>query len=111
MGCANKIESISLAKCEAFFVSTARGHVKLSELTWVPSGSLVLNSCNADKSFLPGIKSDDPNLGILYQQMIQQFSAGLAALTDQGHAPVICGFAWMQGEQDSKNELGRFVCN
>jgi len=60
--------------------------------------------CEAGRTnFYPGVASDDPNTGRLYQQMVNRFRAGLQHLREQGHTPVVRGFLWMQGEQDSKH--------
>lgn len=56
-------------------------------------------------NFYAGESSDDPNQGKLYKAMIRRFNAGLKALRDQGHTPVVRGFLWMQGEQDSKHAV------
>jgi len=56
-------------------------------------------------NFYPGEKAKDPNQGKLYKKMIQRFKAGIKALKKEGHTPVIDGFVWMQGEQDSKHEI------
>ena len=56
-------------------------------------------------NFYPGENATDPNQGKLYRKMIQRFKQGIKALKNQGHTPVIRGFVWMQGEQDSKNVL------
>lgn len=55
------------------------------------------------RNFYPGQSPSDKNQGQLYQQMVARFRAGLKQLRQEGHVPVIQGFAWMQGEQDSKN--------
>jgi len=57
------------------------------------------------RNFYPGEKPGDGNQGILYAKMCEQFRAGIGALKKQGHSPVVRGFLWMQGEQDSKNEV------
>jgi len=56
-------------------------------------------------NFYPGKNAQDPNQGKLYKAMNARFQAGLKALKAQGHTPVVKGFLWMQGEQDSKNEV------
>lgn len=53
-------------------------------------------------NFYPGDESNDPNTGRLYQQMLSRFRAGIQHLQAQGLTPVVRGFLWMQGEQDSK---------
>ena len=55
-------------------------------------------------NFYPGKNLADPNMGKLYKAMIEKYMAGIKSLTDAGHTPVVKGFLWMQGEQDSKNE-------
>jgi len=55
-------------------------------------------------NFYPGKNKTDPNKGRLYKSMIARYQAGIKAITNQGDTPVIKGFLWMQGEQDSKNE-------
>lgn len=55
------------------------------------------------RNFYPGIKSDDPDMGILYAQMRARFLAGVNHLRAQGISPNIRGFLWMQGEQDAKH--------
>ncbi|MCK4565362.1 MAG: hypothetical protein KAU94_11895 [Verrucomicrobia bacterium] len=57
------------------------------------------------RNFYPGEKPGDGNQGSLYAKMRERFRAGIGALEDQGHTPVVRGFLWMQGEQDSKNEV------
>lgn len=57
------------------------------------------------RNFFPGKNADDPNQGTLYQGMLQRFKNGLAAVEAAGDEPVVAGFFWMQGEQDSKNEI------
>jgi acetyl esterase/lipase len=55
-------------------------------------------------NFYPGKNLTDPNMGKLYKAMIEKYLAGIKSLTDAGESPVVKGFLWMQGEQDSKNE-------
>lgn len=55
------------------------------------------------RNFYPGETPDDPNQGTLYRAMVAQFQAGVRRLNETGHRPVIRGFLWMQGEQDSKH--------
>ncbi len=57
------------------------------------------------RNFYPGTKQGDPNTGNLYATMTKKYKAGIKSLTDAGHTPVVKGFLWMQGEQDSKNEV------
>lgn len=61
--------------------------------------------CPGRRNFHPGAKADDPNQGTLYRAMLAEFRAGLSSLKQGGDTPVIRGFLWMQGEQDSKHEL------
>jgi len=56
-------------------------------------------------NFYPGINKADPNVGKLYTAMLERYIAGIKSLTDAGHTPVVKGFLWMQGEQDSKNAV------
>jgi len=56
-------------------------------------------------NFYPGESSLDPNIGRLYADMIERFHAAVEQLKTDGHTPVVKGFLWMQGEQDSKNEV------
>lgn len=56
-------------------------------------------------NFYPGLNPEDPNKGLLYEAMLKQFQKGLDAIKAEGHTPVIKGFAWMQGEADSKHEV------
>ena len=60
-------------------------------------------------NFYPGIKKNDPKQGSLYKIMLKRYQDSIAALKKQGHTPVVRGFLWMQGEQDSKNELSATV--
>ncbi len=64
-------------------------------------------------NFYPGSKASDPVQGRLYKRMLNQFQKGIAAIKAKGDTPVIKGFLWMQGEQDSKNEAsaGRYAAN
>lgn len=56
------------------------------------------------RNFYPGTSPSDVNQGVLYKQMLNRFLAGIEELEEQGYTPVIRGFVWMQGEQDSKNK-------
>ncbi|MCB1204915.1 MAG: hypothetical protein KDN18_11695 [Verrucomicrobiae bacterium] len=56
------------------------------------------------RNFYPGESATDPNQGTLYREMLKRFQTGLEHLKDRGDTPVIRGFLWMQGEQDSKHE-------
>ncbi|MFC0017752.1 sialate O-acetylesterase [Roseibacillus persicicus] len=56
------------------------------------------------RNFFPGLTAEDPKQGALYQNMLQEFRDGLAAVKAAGDEPVVAGFFWMQGEQDSKHE-------
>ncbi|SHK11531.1 Acetyl esterase/lipase [Rubritalea squalenifaciens DSM 18772] len=56
-------------------------------------------------NFYPGLTPEDPNKGRLYRAMLDRFQKGIEAIKAEGHTPVIKGFVWMQGEQDSKNEV------
>lgn len=56
------------------------------------------------RNFYPGLTSSDETQGQLYRQMVARFRAGLDQLRKEGHVPTVRGFAWMQGEQDSKNK-------
>lgn len=57
------------------------------------------------RNFYPGESSDDENQGQLYVGMLRKFRSAIETLERQGHRPVIRGFVWMQGEQDSKHEV------
>ena len=57
------------------------------------------------RNFYPGKNSDDLNTGTLYASMRSEFRAAVKHLSDAGFTPVVRGFLWMQGEQDSKNEV------
>jgi len=59
----------------------------------------------ARTNFYPGEKPDDPCAGRLYRSMLAKYCAAIAHLKSQGHTPVVKGFVWMQGEQDSKHEV------
>ncbi|MEN9359949.1 MAG: hypothetical protein RL095_1484 [Verrucomicrobiota bacterium] len=56
-------------------------------------------------NFYPGLRPDDPARGRLYQELLGTASAALAALRQQKSRAKLKGLVWMQGEQDSKNEL------
>lgn len=58
----------------------------------------------SQRNFYPGLTSTDENQGQLYRQMVAKFRAGLDLLQRDGHVPIVRGFVWMQGEQDSKKE-------
>ncbi len=57
------------------------------------------------RNFYPGETPGDTHRGTLYTKMLKQFQAGICSLETQGHTPIVRGFLWMQGEQDSKNEV------
>lgn len=54
------------------------------------------------RTFHPGDDPGDPNQGTAYRDMAAAFRASLEHLRESGVSPVVRGFAWMQGEQDSK---------
>lgn len=54
------------------------------------------------RNFYPGLTPDEPNVGVLYQQMLARYRQGLAELAKQGEDPQVKGFLWMQGEMDAK---------
>lgn len=56
------------------------------------------------RNFYPGETPDDPNTGTLYREMCARFLAAVKHLEGEGYRPVIRGFLWMQGEQDSKHK-------
>jgi len=56
-------------------------------------------------TFHPGLGSADPDIGLHYQAWLAQVRAATANLEAQGLRPVLRGVVWMQGEQDSKQEL------
>jgi len=56
------------------------------------------------RNFYPGENTADKNKGALYLEMLKKFRGGIAQLKKEGHTPVVRGFAWMQGEQDSKKK-------
>ncbi|WP_309711655.1 sulfatase-like hydrolase/transferase [Armatimonas sp.] len=56
------------------------------------------------RNFYPGERPDDTNTGTLYTEMCRQFQSGLQHLREQGLTPRVCGFVWMQGEQDAKHQ-------
>lgn len=63
------------------------------------------NPAPGRRNFYPGEKVGDPNVGTLYTVMLGRYLAGIRQLKELGHTPVVHGFLWMQGEQDSKNEI------
>lgn len=56
-------------------------------------------------NFYPGESDEDPNRGTAYIEMIEHYSKALAALDDAEVDYVVKGIIWVQGEQDSKNEI------
>lgn len=58
----------------------------------------------ARRNFYPGRDAADINMGVLYKEMLDMYVSALQHLRQSGHNPVVRGFVWMQGEQDSKNE-------
>jgi hypothetical protein len=63
------------------------------------------NHAAGRRNFYPGKHGDAPDQGTLYREMLRRFESGLSALKSRGDTPVVRGFVWMQGEQDSKHEL------
>ena len=57
------------------------------------------------RNFYPGESADDPNQGQLYRGMLRKFQVAIDTLKRQGDKPIVRGFVWMQGEQDSKHEV------
>lgn len=53
-------------------------------------------------NFYPGTTATDAAQGKLYKEMAERFRNGLEAIRKRGDTPVVRGFLWMQGEQDSK---------
>lgn len=72
---------------------------------WNGNKWIGLPATNGRTNFHPGLNAQDPNKGRLYTAMIKRFLNGLKAVGAAGHTPNIRGFLWMQGEQDSKNEI------
>lgn len=64
-------------------------------------GAPVGNTVN----FYPGEFTKDRVKGALYQIMIKHYQSAIANLVEQGLTPVVKGFLWMQGEQDSLHEV------
>ncbi|MEZ6121770.1 MAG: sialate O-acetylesterase [Planctomycetaceae bacterium] len=64
-------------------------------------------------TFYPGTTQDDPNRGRHYQDWMRMCEAAMEVLRGGGHMPVVRGVLWMQGEQDSKNEVsaGRYAAS
>ena len=56
-------------------------------------------------TFHPGDTPEDPDVGLHYRAWLEQVRAATADLSTQGLTPVLRGVVWMQGEQDSKQEL------
>ncbi len=99
-----------------FALKTATADRPVYLIKWSASGMPLHQGFNAAKwegpdagpnrtTFYPGEKTDDPNTGKLYKQMLSHFRAGLADLEKSGKKPAIRGFLWMQGEADAKNEV------
>lgn len=61
-------------------------------------------------TFYPGTSADDPNVGRFYTDMLTHTQTAMQALRDRGLEPHLRGIAWLQGEQDAKNEVsaGRY---
>lgn len=57
------------------------------------------------RNFYPGETATDPNRGTHYKAMHSHFRKALAELEHQGIKYRLAGFAWMQGEQDSKHNI------
>jgi len=57
------------------------------------------------RNFYPGENSQDSNQGAHYKAMHSRFRKALADLDRQGIKYRLAGFAWMQGEQDSKHSV------
>ncbi|AMV31392.1 hypothetical protein VN12_04690 [Pirellula sp. SH-Sr6A] len=55
------------------------------------------------RTFYPGENDEDPNTGTLYIEMRAMFHKAISHLVQEGLAPNVRGFLWMQGEQDSKH--------
>lgn len=55
------------------------------------------------RNFFPGESSYDETQGSLYRAMVEKYQAGLEVLDTGGYRPIVRGFVWMQGEQDSKH--------
>jgi len=67
--------------------------------TWVGG-----DPASSRRNFYPGIREGDENQGVLYGKMLIRYRMAIRKLEEDGHTPVIKGFVWMQGEQDSKHE-------
>lgn len=57
------------------------------------------------RNFYPGETATDPNRGEHYKSMHRSFQKGIADLKRQEIRIRVAGFAWMQGEQDSKHTI------
>jgi len=56
-------------------------------------------------TFYPGHSLDDPNIGVLYRNLVETAKAALAQLKQDGMAYRVRGVLWMQGEADAKNPI------
>lgn len=63
---------------------------------WYPRSQWGKNTVNAENS----------PMGVLYQSLVDNFSAVYAQLVEYGYTPRVQGMAWMQGEADLGNPNG-----
>ena len=91
---AKKDQNVYLIKFSASGMPLHHGWSGNTWKGWEPSKGRV--------NFYPGKAPNDPHCGTLYRKMMAKFRSGLKAIEKRGDTPVIKGFLWMQGEQDSK---------
>lgn len=57
------------------------------------------------RNFYPGKNLGDTNMGRLYIAMRKEFLTAIQSLKNAGLTPKVRGILWMQGEQDSKQQV------
>lgn len=62
------------------------------------------------KTFYPGKRKDDPNIGNHYKRLHRHVSLAMENLRVSGYKPNLRGIVWMQGEADAKHAVsaGRY---
>lgn len=99
-----------------FALATAKAHCPIYLVKYYASGMPLHygwdgNSWIGDKkgtgrrNFYPGEGPEDASTGTLYVAMKAEFQNATQQLEKQGLTPRVRGFIWMQGEQDSKNQI------
>ncbi|MBN8600166.1 MAG: endonuclease/exonuclease/phosphatase family protein [Planctomycetes bacterium] len=99
-----------------FALATARAHQLVYIVKYYASGMPLHSGWDGNnwigdegapgrRNFYPGKNQGDTNMGRLYIAMRKEFLNAIQSLKNAGVTPKVRGIIWMQGEQDSKQQV------